>query len=823
MAFRTKLDYSDNRQIKQRERTETTLSGTTVFGVPFSALTSGPDLTTATQTSQYFGVISTYSGNSATTVFTWGIPGVSAVDSSISALTPSNSGVSQDISAVFGSSSTTVIDGNLVNLTYSGVSASNLYVITMVEPTLGNYTGTVSTDFYIYSADTLDFIGRTIWVDNTEILRTKKLIVTNNPQIGYVLTCADSEGMVSWGPVSGATSGTTYWSASTGTNAIVTINSSNLASGIYALAEGFNTTASGLYSHAEGGNTTASGNVSHAEGNGTIASGVNSHSEGRLTRAFGDYSHAEGFSTTASGTASHTEGRQTTAIGLYSHAEGFSTIASGNSSHSEGSSTVASGDSAHAEGTLTKALGEYSHAEGESTTASGQGSHTEGYLTTASGLRSHAEGSLTIASSLHSHAEGNSTIASGQNSHAEGVGTISSSNASHAEGSGTTASNIASHAEGRLTIAIGNASHAEGYATSAIGITSHAEGYLTTASGQISHTEGQQTIASGYAAHAEGEGTKAIGNASHSEGAYTTASGNSSHAEGQQTTASGQFSHAEGRYTIASGGWSHSGGLSTTASGDYSFVHGSNSVALSANTVVFGNNITGSIANTVYVPDLIIDGLTNTDPIATDANGKIVAGVSDIRLKKNIVTLPTALDVIKNLRGVSFEYTEESNMGPGIRFGFIAQEVQEIVPDLVRSRAKSDGMLNLNYSEIIPWIVEAIKEMTTPEGLILESQTIVAEDNNIELNYNGTTTTAIGGGISLINGISNGVNAEFKLNSKGSWITNNPIAPMSLIIPEYSPSSSLDNYGEIGDITRDDNYLYVKGSYGWKRSSLESF
>ena len=823
MAFRTKLDYSDNRQIKQRERTETTLSGTTVFGVPFSALTSGPDLTTATQTSQYFGVISTYSGNSATTVFTWGIPGVSAVDSSISALTPSNSGVSQDISAVFGSSSTTVIDGNLVNLTYSGVSAGNLYVITMDEPTLGNYTGTVSTDFYIYSADTLDFTGRTIWVDNTEILRTKKLIVTNNPQIGYVLTCADSEGMVSWGPVSGATSGTTYWSASTGTNAIVTINSSNLASGIYALAEGFNTTASGLYSHAEGGNTTASGNVSHAEGNGTIASGVNSHSEGRLTRAFGDYSHAEGFSTTASGTASHTEGRQTTAIGLYSHAEGFSTIASGNSSHSEGSSTVASGDSAHAEGTLTKALGEYSHAEGESTTASGQGSHTEGYLTTASGLRSHAEGSLTIASSLHSHAEGNSTIASGQNSHAEGVGTISSSNASHAEGSGTTASNIASHAEGRLTIAIGNASHAEGYATSAIGITSHAEGYLTTASGQISHTEGQQTIASGYAAHAEGEGTKAIGNASHSEGAYTTASGNSSHAEGQQTTASGQFSHAEGRYTIASGGWSHSGGLSTTASGDYSFVHGSNSVALSANTVVFGNNITGSIANTVYVPDLIIDGLTNTDPIATDANGKIVAGVSDIRLKKNIVTLPTALDVIKNLRGVSFEYTEESNMGPGIRFGFIAQEVQEIVPDLVRSRAKSDGMLNLNYSEIIPWIVEAIKEMTTPEGLILESQTIVAEDNNIELNYNGTTTTAIGGGISLINGISNGVNAEFKLNSKGSWITNNPIAPMSLIIPKYSPSSSSDNYGEIGDITRDDNYLYVKGSYGWKRSSLESF
>ena len=37
MGFRTKLDYSDNRQIKQRERTLTNLSGGTVFGVPFSA------------------------------------------------------------------------------------------------------------------------------------------------------------------------------------------------------------------------------------------------------------------------------------------------------------------------------------------------------------------------------------------------------------------------------------------------------------------------------------------------------------------------------------------------------------------------------------------------------------------------------------------------------------------------------------------------------------------------------------------------------------------------------------------------------------------
>ena len=885
MAFRTKLDYSDNRQLTQRERTSTILSGTTVFGVPFSALTTGPDLSYTAQTSQFFGVSSTYSGNSATTVFTWGIPNVSIIDPYISALTPSNSGVSQNIGAQFAPSSSTTIDGNLVNLTYSGVSAQNLYPITMVEVSPGNYSGSVSTDFFVFSAGTLDFTGRTIWIDNTEILRTKKLIVNDNPQIGYVLTCADVEGMVSWGPVSGATSGTTYWSASTGTNAIVTINAGNLASGNYALAEGFNTTASGDYSHAEGGNTTASGNVSHSEGSGTIASGVISHAEGRLTRAFGDYSHAEGFSTTASGYTSHVEGYLTTAIGLYSHAEGFNTTASGTSSHaegyittssgfyahsegfttissgiashSEGGNTLASGTQSHAEGGNTTAIGDYSHAEGiltiaggaqshaegNSTTASGVISHAEGWLTIAFGDYSHAEGYLTIASGYTSHVEGSGTTASGLVSHAEGFGTIAIGDYSHAEGDSTISSGDSSHAEGYLTTSIGRISHVEGLSTTAVGETSHAEGrntaaigsfgshaegFLTTASGTSSHSEGRTTIAGGTNSHAEGNSTKALGNDSHAEGSSTTASGTNSHAEGNLTIASGDASHSEGNGTTASGTSSHAGGINSIASGLNSFIHSSGSLVTGDRSVVLGGlNITGSTHDTVYVPDLIIDGLTSTDPLATDANGRIVAGVSDIRLKQNVSDLSSALDVIKNLRGVAFEYTEESNMGSGTRFGFIAQEVKDIIPELVRIRPKSDGMLNLNYTEIIPWLVEAIKELTVTNTitneLILETQTIASEDNNIELNYNGDKSTSIGGGISITNGLADGINAEFKLNSDGNWVTNNSIIPSGLVIPNYTPASSVDNYGNLGEVTIDDDYLYIKGNNGWKRLPLELF
>ena len=90
MPFRTKLDYSDNRQIKQRVRTNTTLSGATVFGVSFSALTTGADLSNQTTTETVSSVLSTFSGNSATTVFTWYDSRMELGATEISAITPSN-------------------------------------------------------------------------------------------------------------------------------------------------------------------------------------------------------------------------------------------------------------------------------------------------------------------------------------------------------------------------------------------------------------------------------------------------------------------------------------------------------------------------------------------------------------------------------------------------------------------------------------------------------------------------------------------------------------------------------------------------------------
>ena len=89
--------------------------------------------------------------------------------------------------------------------------------------------------------------------------------------------------------------------------------------------------------------------------------------------------------------------------------------------------------------------------------------------------------------------------------------------------------------------------------------------------------------------------------------------------------------------------------------------------------------------------------------------------------------------------------------------------------------------------------------------------------------FNGTKQTALNGGITIVKGIDNNTNSELIINSDGNWITNNHIIPKGLIIPTFTPTSTNDKSGNLGEITRDDNYIYIKGNNGWGRSPLETF
>jgi hypothetical protein len=118
-----------------------------------------------------------------------------------------------------------------------------------------------------------------------------------------------------------------------------------------------------------------------------------------------------------------------------------------------------------------------------------------------------------------------------------------------------------------------------------------------------------------------------------------------------------------------------------------------------------GSNLTGFAGSGSQTLNTTL-GLGNTSNLgmsvgvvtATDFNS-----ASDINLKENIKTIENSLNTIEQLRGVTFNWKE--NQKPSL--GVIAQEVQEILPELVNNGT----IKSVNYNGIIGVLIEAIKEL----------------------------------------------------------------------------------------------------------------
>jgi hypothetical protein len=80
---------------------------------------------------------------------------------------------------------------------------------------------------------------------------------------------------------------------------------------------------------------------------------------------------------------------------------------------------------------------------------------------------------------------------------------------------------------------------------------------------------------------------------------------------------------------------------------------------------------------------------------------------SDIRLKENFAPLENSLDKIKQLEGVSYNRIEDIEKKREI--GFIAQHVQEIIPEIVKYHEDTDTY-GVDYDKITALLTEALKE-----------------------------------------------------------------------------------------------------------------
>ena len=314
---------------------------------------------------------------------------------------------------------------------------------------------------------------------------------------------------------------------------------------------------------------------------------------------------------------------------------------------------------------------------------------------------------------------------------------------------------------------------ASGYKTKAIGFSAVSLGNKSVASGDNAVALGADNIASGIQTFATGNFTTAYGHYSTSMGYRTTASGTFSTSMGRLTEASGEASTAIGNTTLARANSSLAIGLlndtsdintisSFLSSTDRIFQIGNGtpfSDRKNAMTVLRNGNVgigildpnatleidrgtggsgTAAFRGTAHASHFnystdeytyIRAGKDNGVVVLNDIpGGKVgigtsapgekldVAGnircvsltqTSDSRLKKDISPLQNSLQKIIQLNGYNY-FWKSDVLDNSLQTGILAQEVKKIFPELVKE--DKDGMLSVNYSGLIPVLIESIKE-----------------------------------------------------------------------------------------------------------------
>ena len=101
----------------------------------------------------------------------------------------------------------------------------------------------------------------------------------------------------------------------------------------------------------------------------------------------------------------------------------------------------------------------------------------------------------------------------------------------------------------------------------------------------------------------------------------------------------------------------------------------------------------------------------NTSTSINVAGDIIAFASSDKRLKDNIKPIENALDKVNKISGVTFEWNEISHKETGKKdVGVIAQEIEEILPELVDNR--SNGYKAVDYPKLTALLIEAVKDLS---------------------------------------------------------------------------------------------------------------
>ena len=154
------------------------------------------------------------------------------------------------------------------------------------------------------------------------------------------------------------------------------------------------------------------------------------------------------------------------------------------------------------------------------------------------------------------------------------------------------------------------------------------------------------------------------------------------------------------------------GGYTATTGGSNIFIgyNANPSAAGDDGELVIGGNATGKGSNTGFI---VANG-----NIYQGNNSTLWAITSDQRLKKNIVDNTDGLNKITAIQVRNFEYRLPEEVTElalhnaikqeGVQLGVIAQELQQILPDCVKS--ESTGVMSVDASNLTWYMINAIKQ-----------------------------------------------------------------------------------------------------------------
>jgi hypothetical protein len=122
------------------------------------------------------------------------------------------------------------------------------------------------------------------------------------------------------------------------------------------------------------------------------------------------------------------------------------------------------------------------------------------------------------------------------------------------------------------------------------------------------------------------------------------------------------------------------GGSHNTALG---FAAGS-AVTTANNVIVIGTNVSGeNVSNTCYIGNIFGKTSASATAVFVNSLGKLGTVVSSRRFKEEVKPMDKASEAILALKPVTFRYKQEIDAARSPQFGLVAEDVEEVNPDLV--------------------------------------------------------------------------------------------------------------------------------------------